>query len=84
MNVQAQKKPPESPCPRGAKDTDSSGSDWTVLYVAAVCLPSRRTPVFFRSGPPASLQTGVRSVVRRKNVVADFPDADPPTWFVAR
>jgi len=25
----AQKKPPESPCPRGAKDTDSSGSDWT-------------------------------------------------------
>ncbi len=26
----AKKKPPESPCPRGAKDTDSSGSDWTL------------------------------------------------------
>ena len=25
-----QKKPPESPYPRGAKDTDSSGSDWTL------------------------------------------------------
>ena len=28
------KKPPERPCPRGAKDTDSSGSDW-ILGVAA-------------------------------------------------
>jgi hypothetical protein len=26
----AQKKPPERLCPRGAEDTDFSGSDWTL------------------------------------------------------
>jgi hypothetical protein len=29
-DASAQKKPPERLCPRGAKDTDFSGSDWTL------------------------------------------------------
>ena len=29
-DVSAEKKPPERLCPRGAKDTHFSGSDWTL------------------------------------------------------
>jgi hypothetical protein len=29
-DASAEKKPPERLCPRGAKDTDFSGSDWTL------------------------------------------------------
>jgi hypothetical protein len=41
----AQKKPPERLCPRGAKDTDFSGSDWTLPHRgAAHCAASPQYP----------------------------------------
>ena len=46
-DMSAEKKPPERLCPRGAKDTDFSGSDWTLPHGPA---QQRRVPGTRRDG----------------------------------
>ena len=83
-----EKKPPERLCPRGAKDTDFSGSDWTLPRRARFMRhfkgSGRRQAIFIvlEASRPLPCRRLFASWSAGTNRRRGFPDADPPAWIV--
>ncbi len=78
----AKKMPPESSCPRGAKDSKLFRERLDGVGPQRPLWSRWRAPKCVRSAPPASVLVVKRFAVRRNRPFGQFPDADPATWIV--